>query len=174
MKLYFSFARQSAFCIRKQWQVQWKMTMLLVPEFQRSQTHSKDLKNKENPVTENILLHSSFETLPLKVLRTNCFQYDLAPGDLLKGAFLFQLANETWSAEGLSDLDGSSETPQDPASFSDPRKQKPKTCHRPEGIWELGRQCSFISSGSLEISVENRLISRLHAPVGSPMLNCSK
>lgn len=63
MNLYFSFARQSAFCVREQCQVQWKMTVLLLPEFQRSQTHSKDLKNKENSVTENILLHSSFETL---------------------------------------------------------------------------------------------------------------
>lgn len=58
---------------------------------QRSQTRSKDLKNKENPVTENILLHSSFESLLLKVLRTNYFQYELAPGEWIKGAFLFQL-----------------------------------------------------------------------------------
>ena len=108
------------------------MTVLLVPEFQRSQTHSKDLKNKENPVTENILLHSSFETLPLKVLRTNYFQYELAPGDLIKGAFLFQLANEMWSAEDLSGLDGSSGTPPDLANFSDPRNQKTKMCHRPD------------------------------------------
>lgn len=106
-------------------------------------TNSKDLKNKENLVTENILLHSSFETLPLEVLRTNYFQYVLASGDLIKGAFLFQLADETWSAEDLSDLDGSSGTPPDTANFSDPRNQN--LCHRPEGIQELGRQGSFIS-----------------------------
>jgi len=96
---------------------------------------------------------------------------------LIKRAFLFQLANETWSAEDLRGLDGSSETPPDSANFSDPRKHKTKMCHRPEGIWELSRQCSFISSVSLEISqgkVENKLISHLQAPVGSPVLNCSK
>lgn len=87
----FFFKTHSAFCIRKQRQVQWVVTVLLVPGFQRSQTRSKDLKNKENPVTENILLHSSFESLPLKVLRTNYFQYELAPGERIKGAFLFQL-----------------------------------------------------------------------------------
>lgn len=92
--------------------------MLLVPEFQRSQSHSEDLTNKEDTVTQNILLHSSFETLPLKVLRTNYFQYELAPGDLIKRPLLFQLANEMWSAEDLSDLDGSSETPPDSAIFS--------------------------------------------------------
>lgn len=111
------------------------------------------------------------------MLRRNYFQYDLGPGDLIKEAFIFQLANETWSAEDLSDLDSSSETPPDSANFSDPRKQKPKMCHRPKGIWELGRECSSISSVSLEISwgkVENKLISHLQAPVGSPVLSCSK
>lgn len=83
-------------------------------------------------MTEDILLHSSFETLPLKVLRTNYFQYELAPRDLIKGAFLLQMANEMWSAEDLSDLDGSSETPPDSANFSDPRHQKTKMCHRPD------------------------------------------
>lgn len=120
------------------------MTELSVPELQRSQTPSEDLKNKENPVTENILLHSSFETLPLKVLRTSYFQYELAPGDLIKGTFLFQLANQKWSAEDFSDLEGSSETPPDSANFPDPRNQKTKMCHRPDWIWELGRQSSFI------------------------------
>lgn len=135
---------QPTFCRRKWWQVQWETTELSVPEFQRSQTPSKDLKNKENPVTENILLHSSFETLPLKVLRTSYFQYELAPGDLIKGTFLFQLANQKWSAEDFSDLEGSSETPPDSANFPDPRNQKTKMCHRPDWMWELGRQSSFI------------------------------
>lgn len=120
------------------------MTELSVPEFQRSQTPSEDLKNKENPVAENILLHSSFETLPLKVLRTSYFQYELAPGDLIKGTFLFQLANQKWSAEDFSGLEGSSETPPDSANFPDPRKQKTKICQRPDWIWELGRWSSSI------------------------------
>lgn len=135
---------QPTFCRRKRWWVQWEMTELSVPEFQRSQTPSEDLKNKENPVTENILLHSSFESLPLKVLRTSYFQYELAPGDLIKGTFLFQLANQKWSAEDFSDLEGSSETPPDSANFPDPRNQKTKMSHRPDWIWELGRQSSFI------------------------------
>ena len=67
------------------------------------------------------------------MLRTNYFQYELAPGDLIKGAFPFQLANETCSAEDLSDWDGSSGTPPGSASFSDPGNQKTKMGPRPTG-----------------------------------------
>lgn len=117
MNVYFSFSRHSAFCVRKQWQVQWKVTVFLVPGFQRSQTHSEDSKNKGNSATENVLLHSSLESLPRIVLRTDYFRYVLAPGDLIKGAFPFQRANETCSAEDLSEWDGSSGIPQTQKSF---------------------------------------------------------
>lgn len=42
------------------------------------------------------------------MLRTDYFRYVLAPGDLIKGAFPFQRANKTCSAEDLSEWDGSS------------------------------------------------------------------
>lgn len=153
------------------------MTVLLVPEFQRSQTHSKDLKKKENLVRENILLHSSFETLPLKVLRTNYFQYVLASGDLIKGAFLFQLADETWSAEDLSDLDGSSGTPPDTANFSDPRNQNLKMCPRlkESGSWADRAHSSACEPGNLLGKGGKQInIPSPSSPVGSPVLDSSK